>query len=214
MASRLQPRNLLLGSVLMIVIVVVVLVWNQSPEPEPESAVIANTQPVLQPEMRPPENTPSPPTAMAQSVWTSVNMDSSTSGLPVLKEGVTDAVPVSYDLLSGNFEQGDPVNIEIPQLQKNYMTMVSRIKRQAGNNTSISGYLIEGEHKKYGFVITIGKSNTFAHINTPEGSFELVGSEKMGWLMPVSSMDQNKNYSKPDYVVLKSEQNTSPEQEE
>jgi hypothetical protein len=232
MASSIQTRHFLLGSILIIVIVVVVLVWSRSidlkPElqpdlqPElqsefqPESGTPATTtiRPVMQPEMRPSGLAPSPPTGTALPVWSRIEMDSNTPGVPVLKEGVTDAVLVSFDLLPANLEQGDPVNIEIPQIQKNYITRVSRVKRDEGDNSSISGYLMGDGNKKYRFMITIGKSNTFAHINTPEGSFELVGNKKMGWLMPVAAMTRNKNYNKPDYVVLKSQKDTSPEQEE
>ncbi len=52
-------------------------------------------------------------------------------------------------------------------------------------------------------LLTIGNKHTFANISTPRGSYEFVGTTSHGWLMPSANMDQNVDYSKPDYVIKK-----------
>ena len=53
----------------------------------------------------------------------------------------------------------------------------------------------------HGFTITVGPGNTFAHLSTPEGTYELVATGELGWLMPTANMDRHVDYSVPDYIL-------------
>ena len=63
------------------------------------------------------------------------------------------------------------------------------------------------------FVITVGPRNTFAHIGTSRGTFELVATGgQLGWLMPTANMDQHVDYSQPDYYTQ--DESWSPEDDD
>ena len=66
---------------------------------------------------------------------------------------------------------------------------------------SYIGLLREADGRGYRFIITAGARNTFAHVGTSRGTFELVASDELGWLMPTANMDQHVDYSKPDYII-------------
>ena len=56
-----------------------------------------------------------------------------------------------------------------------------------------------GADREQGFVLTVSARNTFAHLSTREGSYELVGNARFGWLMATANMDRDVDYSVPDY---------------
>ena len=69
-------------------------------------------------------------------------------------------------------------------------------------NRSYTGLLKDTEGRDYRFTITVGAKNVFAQLGTSQGTFELVASNEMGWLMPSRYMDQHMDYSQPDYYVV------------
>lgn len=203
-----QTKTLLF--VVILILGVAAIVWLRQTVPtevQPESPQV---------QISPPRDLPEPPVPVVKStaenrLWSSVEPDQITTDIPALKEDVTDAVLVEYDLSSRTFEVGDTIVLHIPQIDTTYRPRIKKIKHPYSSNRTLIGNVIEGEDRLFGFVITIGERNTFAHISTPEGSYELAGNDRVGWLMATRHMDQNVDYSKPDYVITKPDVSTEPE---
>ena len=122
--------------------------------------------------------------------------------LPEYKEVVPGRALVRIsDSLSG-WQEGDEVLLEIPQLGGSFDGLVERMDEDLWGNTSYTGLLKEANGRDYRFVITVGPENVFAQLGTSRGTFELVASNEMGWLMPSSNMDQHVDYSQPDYYIV------------
>ena len=98
------------------------------------------------------------------------------------------------------WDMGEMISIEVPQIGETYESVIDRVETGLGVNRSYIGRLIDDDHP-YSFVITVGERNAFAHLGTPEGSYELVGNTEFAWLMPTANMDQHVDYSKPDYFI-------------
>lgn len=96
---------------------------------------------------------------------------------------------------------GDRIGIHVPQLGWTFEGIVERSETDAYGNVSHIGLLRESDGRDYRFVITAGARNTFAHIGTSRGTYELVASRELGWLMPTAGMDQHVDYSRPDYII-------------
>ncbi len=120
---------------------------------------------------------------------------------PAYKEVVRDRVLVRLSDVAGRWRVGDQITIPIPQLGQVYNPVVERIERAPGGNQSLIGTLLENAGQRYRFVVTVGPKHTFAHLGTPQGSYELVANTELGWLMPTANMDQHVDYSKPDYFI-------------
>lgn len=198
--------------VVILIISIAVIVWLQqtvSTSGQPESLHVQ-----VSPPQNPPKHTVQTVRFSAENLlWTRVEPDQITTQIPPLKGDVTDAVLVEYDLSLRTYEVGDTIVLHIPQIDMTYKPKIKKIKHPNSSNRTIIGHLIEGEDRLFGFVITLGEKNAFAHISTPEGSYELVGNDKVGWLMPTRNMDQDVDYSKPDYVISKPEVRTDSGQE-
>lgn len=94
------------------------------------------------------------------------------------------------------------VVLSIPQLGQEYEGVVEEVEVDPWGNVSYVGLLRDVDDQDYRFLITAGAINTFAHIGTSRGSFELVATDgELGWLMPTANMDQHVDYSKPDYYI-------------
>ena len=96
---------------------------------------------------------------------------------------------------------GDRIVLEVPQTGKTFDGVVERRNRDSFGNLTYIGLLREADGRSYRFIITAGARSTFAHIATSRGTFELVASDELGWLMPTANMDQHVDYSKPDYII-------------
>ena len=133
--------------------------------------------------------------------WVVVDPDS-VDELPPYKEVVPGRalVRVSEALRSGT--AGDSLQLHVPQLGRTFDGVVERVDTDPYGNVTYIGLLTEADGRDYRFIITAGARNTFAHLGTSRGTFELVASkDDLGWLMPTANMDQHVDYSKPDYVI-------------
>ena len=137
----------------------------------------------------------------AAPAWTVADIDAVDPLLvPVYKETVEDAVLMSLPEGMGAWSVGDRIVIPVPQLDAVYTPVIDGVETALGINRSYVGRLTDGEFP-YSFVITVGERNTFAHLGTPQGTYELVGNTRLAWLMPTANMDQHVDYSKPDYFI-------------
>lgn len=106
-----------------------------------------------------------------------------------------------YVTLTGDYAQwllGTPVEIDIPQTDKTYRSVVDRIVPDGFGNTSIYAKPEEEEEEFQQLIVTFGGSQTFAYVSTTVGTYELHGTDETGWLTPTSSMRENIDYTKKD----------------
>ncbi len=96
---------------------------------------------------------------------------------------------------------GDRIELEVPQIGASFEGVVKQVDQDGYGNVTYIGLLKEANGRDYRFIITAGARNTFAHLGTSRGTFELVASNELGWLMPTANMDQHVDYSKPDYFI-------------
>lgn len=137
----------------------------------------------------------------AESAWVVVDPDS-VDELPPYKEVVPGRalVRVSKALRLGL--AGGRIRLEVPQIGQAFDGVIERTDQDPYGNLSYIGLLTEANGENFRFIITAGKRNTFAHIGTSRGTFELVASAELGWLMPTANMDQHVDYSRPDYFII------------
>ena len=135
------------------------------------------------------------------TAWVLVDPES-VDELPPYKEVVANRalVRVSEALRQGTI--ADRVLLTVPQLGQQYEGVVEEVETDSWGNVSYVGLLRDVDDRDYRFLITAGAVNTFAHIGTSRGSFELVATGgELGWLMPTANMDQHVDYSRPDYFI-------------
>ena len=148
-----------------------------------------------------PAETASRPSTGADSAWAVVDPES-VDELPPYKEVVPGRalVRVSEALRLGTV--GDSLQLEIPQLGRTFAGAVESADTDPYGNVTYIGLLTEADGRDYRFIITAGAHNTFAHLGTSRGTFELVATkDDLGWLMPTANMDQHVDYSRPDYII-------------
>ena len=137
----------------------------------------------------------------SDSAWVVVD-PASVIELPPYKEVVAGRalVRVSEALRLGTMT--DRVVLAVPQLAQVYEGVIEEVDVDPWGNVSYVGLLRDLDDRDYRFLITAGALNTFAHIGTSRGTFELVATDgELGWLMPTANMDQHVDYSKPDYYI-------------
>ena len=123
--------------------------------------------------------------------------------LPAYKEVVPNRALVRILDAINDWEAGDQIILGIPQLGAEFDGVIERAEQDANGNRTYLGLLHELNGRSYRFVVTSGPRNTFAHIGTSRGTFELVATGgALGWLMPTSSMDQHVDYTQPDYYIV------------
>ena len=134
------------------------------------------------------------------AAWVVIDPDS-VDELPAYKEVVPGRalVKVSEALRLGM--AGDRIVLEVPQLGRTFDGVVERRNTDSFGNLTYIGLVTEANGRDYRFIITAGARNTFAHVGTSRGTFELVASNELGWLMPTANMDQHVDYSQPDYII-------------
>ena len=138
-------------------------------------------------------------TVAAPSVaWEAVDASVVEAALIPDYEQVEDAVLVAMGDGLNAWEAGDLIRIAVPQIGSTYTTSIDRVDTTLGRRSYV-GRVAEG--LPYSFVITVGERNAFAHVGTPQGTYELVGRGRFAWLMPTANMDRHVDYSKPDYYI-------------
>ena len=156
-------------------------------------------------------------------LWRVVDIDSmAEDDLPAYREVVQDRALVRLANGFRGLGLGDRLSIAIPQLGKTYSPVIERIESGPAGNRSYLGELTESDGRSYGFVITLGRQTAFAHLGTPQGSYELVAQASpkssandapagmLGWLMPTAKMDRDVDYSKPDYFIVEDGRRAAP----
>ncbi len=143
-----------------------------------------------------------PPTLVPKgSAWVVID-PSTVDELPPYKEVVAGRalVQVSEALRLG--AMSNRVGLAVPQLGQTYDGVIEQVETDPWGNVSYVGLVRDVDDRDYRFLITAGARNTFAHIGTSRGTFELVATDgELGWLMPTAGMDQHVDYSKPDYYI-------------
>jgi len=111
------------------------------------------------------------------------------------------AVQMKFDVADlSELGVGDVIEIEIPQTGTRYTATVRSTKSHLGGIKTITAHQSDND-SSLTLLITLGEKNTFAHLSTSAGSFELVGNTQRGWLMPSANMDRHVDHTKPDYVL-------------
>ena len=141
-----------------------------------------------------------PESAIVERAWVVVD-PGSVNELPPYKEFVSGRVLVRVSEALRLGAAGDRIELTVPQIGHAFEGVVEKVETDAFGNVTYIGFLTEANGQDYRFVITAGPSNTFATIATSLGSYELVASHDLGWLMPSAQMDQHVDYSQPDYFI-------------
>ena len=138
----------------------------------------------------------------SDSAWVLVDPNT-VDELPPYKEVVPGRALVRTLAAIQNWEEGDPVVFGIPQLGTEFSGVIERTKQDTHGNRTHLGVVREDDGGSYRFIVTVGPRNTFAHIGTSKGTFELVVTGgSLGWLMPTRFMDQHVDYTQPDYYIV------------
>lgn len=96
---------------------------------------------------------------------------------------------------------GDRVRLEIPQVGERYEAPIEQIDHGPGYASAARGLATDADGRKRRFVVTVGPGRVFAYVDTPAGPYELVGNDRLAWLVPSSSMMAGFDFSKPDYIL-------------
>ena len=134
------------------------------------------------------------------AAWVVVDPES-VDRLPPYKEVVPGRALVKVSEAVRLGMAGNRIVLEVPQIGRTFEGHVERRETDSFGNVTYIGLLTEANGRDYRFIITAGARNTFAHVGTSRGTFELVASDELGWLMPTANMDQHVDYSKPDYII-------------
>ena len=100
-----------------------------------------------------------------------------------------------------NWRVGDAVAIVVPQLGERYETTIERIDEGPGGSRAARGLMLGEDGHSRRFVVTVGPMHVFAYVDTPQGPYELAGDNRLGWLLPTSSMLAGWDFSEPDYLL-------------
>jgi|TARA_B110000240_G_C13428626_1_gene422693 hypothetical protein len=130
-----------------------------------------------------------------------VNDKSEVPDIPYYQGDIEDAVPVKidYDSLL-KLSIGQTIIVEVPQQKFQLEAVIQNIKTKI---KGIKTIVAASPDNSANLLVTIGEKSTFANISTPRASYEFVGTTSYGWLMPSANMDQDVDYTKPDYVIEK-----------
>lgn len=166
----------------------------------PESAVERASSPD-QRDLAPSEQLPEE----GRSLWRSVDPATvDPADIPAYKEVVKDRVLVRMaDIAPSDISVGDSLLVEVPQLGQTYPAVLERVEHGPGSTRSAAGSASGPNGEQRLFVYTVGPRSSFAFIDTPLGSYELMANRRLGWLMPTLNMDQHVDYSKPHTYVVR-----------
>ena len=137
-------------------------------------------------------------------VWRAVD-ERAVDALPVYQDGWSEAGRALVDVsgavdAAGTWQVGDRMAVELPQLGETYESTVERVDR-LGHVHSVRGLLVDGDGRDRRVVLTVGPGRVFAYVDTAAGPYELVANDRLGWLLPSSSMMAGIDFSKPDYLL-------------
>ena len=216
MATDRQRKFLWHGLLTALALAVIIVLYRQGvfDAGQGEEAGSAPNQGDTPAEDAPPDavKTPAPPPgATASSVlpsvppdtaWTEVDVaDINPEWVPEYHETVEGALLVAIGDGMRTWNAGDTIALPVPQIGEVFRPVIDDVETLIGNNRSYVGRTLAAD-APYSFVITLGESDTFGYVGTPQGSYELVGNTRLAWLMPTANMDQHVDYSKPDYFYL------------
>ena len=200
------------GGAILLIATLFHLAWC-SPERAADSLRDSPDSPMVTGDEFAPENNASAGTVTAEepvqmdldALWTAID-EKTVTKLPAYKEVVQDRVLVRIVDTPGEWRVGQRIAIPIPQLNEVFTPVIERIQSGPSSNRSYIGTLTEVAGRNHRFTITVGPRNTFAHLSTPDGTYELVAAGELGWLMPTANMDRHVNLSVSDFVHLEEPQ--------
>ena len=171
-------------------------------EPPPVADAAPSPEVVVAPPPTAPPATQGPPQAnisAAPAPWQAVDpAEVDPADTPTHREVVAGRALVKLAAGLGNWNAGDTLALAIPQHNAVFNARIEDLHRGPGGARAFTGTLA-ATGAAHGFVLTVGRANTFANITTPVGRYELVGNRRYAWLMPVANMDRDVDYSVPDY---------------
>ena len=109
---------------------------------------------------------------------------------------VTGAAAAAQD-----WQVGDRLTIPLPQFGEIYRPVIHEVDDGPGYSRAALGKVLHDDGYYRRILVTVGPTSTFAFIDTPEGSYELVADSDYGWLLPTASMMAGFDLSQPDYVL-------------
>ena len=96
---------------------------------------------------------------------------------------------------------GDRLVIDLPQLGERQEPVIDHIDEGLGHSRSARALTARTDGKRWRTVVTVGPGRVFAYIDTATGPYELMGNDRLGWLLPSSSMMAGFDFSEPDYLL-------------
>ena len=100
---------------------------------------------------------------------------------------------------------GQRMAFALPQLGGIYESTIERIDHGPGRSVSVRGLVLGADGRQRRVVVTAGPARVFAYVDTEQGSYELFGDRRLGWLLPSSSLMAGVHSSPTDYVVAETE---------
>ncbi|MCY3542350.1 MAG: hypothetical protein OXH31_10680 [Gammaproteobacteria bacterium] len=121
--------------------------------------------------------------------------------LPVHSADVEGRVLVELSFELWSKVVGDRVQFSIPQQEVVLIGKLTKVDDTIAHTRILEGTL-EDSAQEYTFVLTLGDTSTYAHINTAKGSVELVGTRTHGWLMESAKIAPDVDFSLPDHFFV------------
>lgn len=176
---------------------VLLIVFRSSPWSTQESSEAQSASPLAAAPERPGGASGAQPPVSLNRAWELVDPDS-VERLPRYKEEVPGRRLVRVTDAMRNWKQGDKVIFELGQAKLE--GVVELVDVDGWGNRSYVGRIAGSGGRAFRFVVTMGARNVFAYLDSPQGSFELVAPDGLGWLMSTANMDQHMDYSRSDVI--------------
>ena len=205
--SKWQYRLAVAAGALFLIAALFHLTWRSperaatdGPLDSPDSPTVTRDEIVLETNRPPvPAALDEPAQTDLDALWTAID-ERTVTELPAYKEVVQGRVLVRIADIPSGWRVGQRVAVPIPQLSEVFTPVIERVQSGPNGTRSYIGTLTEIAGRVHRFTITVGPRNTFAQLSTPDGTYELVATGELGWLMPTANMDQHVDYSVPDFV--------------
>lgn len=105
-----------------------------------------------------------------------------------LRKGLNpQALQISQSALN-KLTTGDEISISIPQLGQAYSMDVEQIRRYTNGDRTVKGHLKDTD-LPYSVIITTGRNDSYATINTPDGAYVMEATGNEGWIMSIANLD-------------------------
>ena len=223
-----QPRSWLqwvvgipISLVVLVLLILIVQPWGEPREsitstapkdgdfydPNSDQATVDLSDTAILEELSESENV-QPRTGISQIV--DVNL---ASWKPVDEKSVPeDQLPIHSDIVEGRVlveissalwskAVGEGLQFSIPQREEVLIGKVTSVDDNIAHTRILEGTLEDGP-QEYAFVLTLGQTSTYAHVNTSTGSYELAGTQHYGWLMESANMAPDVDFSLPDHFFI------------